>query len=248
MRFFCECRYHGGSYYGWQSQNHSSNTIQGQIERAFSTILRTPIRITGCGRTDSGVHASFYVFHVDMDCKDPEDLMYHVNAILPKTIVIDEIYSVVENAHARYSALFRTYEYRLVEKRDPFRLDTTYYYPKIYDLKWDPMFEFADIIFESEEFYPFCKTDSGVKDYRCDIKYCSWNFVPEGATFRIVANRFLRGMVRLLVGASINVGREKLSLEEVKNAIKNQKRLSIDWSVPASGLFLTKVEYPFGIV
>ncbi len=246
MRYFCELAYNGTNYFGWQKQPEQVS-VQATLEAAFSTILRIPIDITGCGRTDTGVHASQYFVHFDFDGDIPVAFQNRINKYLPKDIAIRRIFEVEEDAHARYDAFYRSYEYHLGFNKNPFEVDTAYYFPLAKDLNVQKMQEAADLLLMYDAFFPFCKTKSDVKTMNCEMKRAEW-ILDEKAqklVFHISANRFLRGMVRLIVGMCLNVGLGKITFEEVKAALDNQTRLKKSLSVPPQGLFLTEIRYPF---
>lgn len=252
MRYFAELAYNGTNYNGWQRQPNAPS-VQETIEKAFSLILRTPIEIMGCGRTDTGVHASQFFIHFDLEAipkgfeKDfQKTFLNRVNKYLPKDIAIFRIFEVKENAHVRFDAYYRAYEYHLIFDKNPFLPDTAFCFPRGKKIDFDKMQAAAKLLLSYEEFFTFCKTNSDAKTMLCDLKRSEWVWEKEGKhlVFHIAANRFLRGMVRLIVGMCINVGLGKIPLSEVKEALDQQKRLSKSYSVPPNGLFLTEVRYP----
>lgn len=245
MRYFIRCRYNGTRYHGWQSQPDGVRTVQGDIEAALQMLLRTDISITGCGRTDTGVHASDYVFHADMVIDDSDHLLYKLNRIVDNDIVFTAITSVFEDAHARFDAISRSYRYHLIYNRDPFRQETAYYYAQGHHLTVEALNQVADLILGYQDFFPFCKTGSDAHTMRCHIAKCQWVKDEGGFTFHITADRFLRGMIRLIVGVSIFVAEDKISLSHVKEALDHQSRIDKAWSVPAQGLFLEHIIYPY---
>jgi tRNA pseudouridine38-40 synthase len=221
--------------------------VQEVLENALSTILRTPIEITGCGRTDTGVHASQYFIHFDFENSFPEGFLNRLNKFLPKDIAVFRIFEVTTEANARYDAFFRRYAYYVSSRKEPFDFDTTYHLPFFEDLDLDKLQMTAELLAEYEDFFPFCKTHTDVKSMKCQIYSCFWQWNPDTnqLIFHVAANRFLRGMVRLMVGACLNVALGKQSLEDVKQALDNQERLAKSWSVPAEGLFLEEIRYPY---
>ncbi|MEE9437786.1 MAG: tRNA pseudouridine(38-40) synthase TruA [Saprospiraceae bacterium] len=245
MRYFALCKYNGTEYFGWQAQKTTDNTIQGIIEKTLSTITREFVPITGCGRTDAGVHASQYYFHFDTNFENIDNLKYKLNSILPFSINIDNIRKVPNDAHARYNAYRRAYDYYIAYERDPFREFTTFYYPNYKKLDLNLLQEAAKLLLGYQEFVPFCKTGSNVDVKKCEIFVSEWKFTDYGLHYHIEANRFLRGMIRLIVGMCLNVARGQLNIEQVKKSLDNQVRLKTDWSVPARGLFLSDIKYPF---
>lgn len=244
MRYFIHCTYKGTHYAGWQRQLNAP-TVQQSIEEAFTIVLKTKISIVGCGRTDAGVHASEYYFHFDSE--EIEDKLFFrkkVNNILKKDISINRVIPVPDNAHARFDAKKRAYTYFLNFKKDPFQKDFQWYYP-YGRLSLNDLNSAAAILLEYKEFFTFCKTHTDVKTMKCELTTSLWKDKGDGLfEYHIASNRFLRGMVRLIVGMCVNVASGKLEEAEVHTALKNQIRLSKSYSVPAKGLFLSKVEYP----
>lgn len=249
MRYFAELSYNGTNYVGWQSQPNGI-AVQAKIEEALSTILREDIAIVGCGRTDAGVHAKKYFIHFDTTntTTSIEDTLTHrINKFLPKDIAFKRFIPVKDQAHARFDATNRGYEYHIEYYKNPLKTDTAYFYPFAHQLDMKLLQESAKLLIDYDEFFPFCKTNSDAKTMCCDIRECRWTLdeVEDHLVFHIAADRFLRGMVRLIVGMCLNVALYKMPLEEVKAAMDNQTRLEKSLSVPAHGLYLSKVEYPF---
>lgn len=245
LRYFLTLSYRGTRYAGWQSQPNAT-TVQSVIEAAMSTVARENIAITGCGRTDAGVHARYYVAHFDAQNELPHTFLQGVNSLLPDDIAVHELRPVSERAHARYDALERSYEYHIALHKDPFATDLAWHYPQHALLDFEKMQALAFMLPQFEAFEPFCKSDSGLEHFRCALKSAIWEMRPAEHrwVFHISANRFLRGMVRLIVGASIQVGRGQLSLEAVRDALEQQTPLKKSLSAPPHGLFLTDVRYP----
>jgi len=246
MRYFAELAYKGTHFFGWQIQPKQI-TVQETLENAFSTILRTRMEVVGCGRTDTGVHASQYFMHFDFDGKFPKNFSSRINKFLPPDIAISRIFPVAADAHARFDAFQRAYEYRMHFRKDPFRQDTSYYFP--YPQQPDPekMQEAAQLLLHYDSFFPFCKTHHDAKTYQCELNRSEWELQAggESLTYHIAANRFLRGMVRLIVGMCINVGLGKVPFDEVQQALDQQTRLERSASAPPEGLFLKDIHYPF---
>ena len=250
MRYFFEISYRGSEYSGWQIQPNA-NSIQGEIQQSFSKLFKSKIDITGCGRTDSGVHARQFYFHVDLaELIDVEQIIFRLNKMLPAAISIHKIINVAENAHARFDANFRKYIYEMVGKKDPFSKDLTYHFPSFRLLDLDLLQSAGELILEYNTFYTFCKSNSDVKHYQCDIFESRWEISAEkhAISYHIAGNRFLRGMVRMIVGMCCNVAMNKLSLDEVKSALDKQNLLPKALSVPAHGLYLSEIRYPFLLV
>lgn len=246
MRYFLTLSYRGTRYAGWQVQPNAPS-VQATLEAALSTILREKIEITGCGRTDTGVHARYYVAHFDTEANLPSSFLNGLNSLLPEDVAIQEIRSVNPAAHARFDAFERSYEYHLSLRKDPFSTETAWFYPLSANLDFSKMQEVAALLPQYSAFFPFCKSDSGLEHYACDLKKAFWEQLPEKQEwiFHITANRFLRGMVRLIVGACVQVGRGQLQLSDIQTALDEQKSLKKSLSVPPQGLFLTDVKYPF---
>ncbi len=243
MRCRVDLSYQGTHYCGWQKQP-GERTVQQTIEEAFSLILREPVEITGCGRTDAGVHARNYTAHMDvMEMHDLSKIRYQVNAVLPYDIAIQSIRYVDSNFHARYEAIERHYRYYVHFYKNPFLNNQSFYFNVHDELNIIDMEAAAHSLLHYDEFLPFCKTGSDVKHFKSVVSASNWTIGKENAIYSIKANRFLRGMVRLIVGACLNVALGKLTLEEMENSLKNQTPLPLQWSVPPEGLYLEGVRY-----
>ncbi len=245
-RYFIELAYNGHQYFGWQRQPEQI-TIQQTLEDAFSTILGQPFEITGCGRTDTGVHARQYFAHFNFDGKYPKGFLSRINKFLPPDIAVYRLFESSWDAHARFDAYYRAYEYHITFKKDPFRqhLAYQYSYPQRPDL--DRMQAAAALLLEFETFLPFCKTNHNAKSMQCELKRSEWEVSNDGhdLIYHIAANRFLRGMVRLIVGMCLNVGLGKIDLQAVRIALEQQEPLSKSSSAPPQGLYLTDIRYPW---
>ena len=241
MRYFIELSYKGTNYHGWQIQP-DVNSVQEEITKAFETILQEKIQIVGAGRTDAGVHASQMFAHVDTTKELTTEYIHKFNTILPNDIVIKAITKVLDEKHARFDAISRSYEYRILIGRDPFLLETTW---QIYKnkIQIDKMNKAAKILFQYEDFESFSKVKTDVKTFNCTIMRAEWRREGNQLIFYIKANRFLRNMVRAIVGTLLDVGLEKISIEDFRNIIESKKRSEAGLSVPAKGLFLTEVNY-----
>lgn len=247
MRYFIELSYNGKNYHGWQSQPNAVS-IQEKVTKALTTILRNSISVMGAGRTDAGVHAQQLFAHFDVNFKLEEQLLTNkLNAFLPKDIVINNIFLVNDDAHARFDAISRSYEYRIWLGRNPFLLDTTW---QIHQQKLDvkKMNEAAAVLLKYTNFKCFSKSKTDVKTYNCVITNATWKLEGNLLTFHISADRFLRNMVRAIVGTLLDVGLGKKTKEDVIAIIKSENRSNAGVSVPPQGLFLTKVNYKEGII
>ncbi len=246
MRYFAELAYNGTTYSGWQKQPNAL-TVQEDVEKALSTVLRTPIEVVGCGRTDSSVHAKQYFLHFDFEGEFPKGFVNRLNKFLYPAVSIRRIFEVAETAHARFDATSRSYEYHIDFHTNPFREHTIYAYPFAAKLDLEKMQAAASLLLNYKEFFPFCKSKSDVKTMLCDLTRAEWIYdeKQQHYIFYISANRFLRGMVRLIVGMCLHVGIGKVKLEDVKEALENQTRLNKSYSAPPHGLFLTDIRYPF---
>ena len=241
MRYFIELSYKGTNYHGWQIQPDASS-VQEEITKALATILQEKILLVGAGRTDAGVHASQMFAHVDTVKKLTDDYVHKLNAILPNDIVIKSIKEVSGETHARFDAVSRTYEYRILLGRDPFLLETTWQLHQK-NLQIEKMNEAANLLFKYEDFESFSKVKTDVNTFNCTIMKAVWIKEDKHLIFHIKANRFLRNMVRAIVGTLLEVGLGKKTIEDFRNIIESKKRSEAGLSVPAKGLFLTEVCY-----
>lgn len=243
MRYFVELSYLGKNYHGWQIQPNAIS-VQEKVNDAFTTILRKPTIVMAAGRTDTGVHASQMFVHVDTDVAiDNNTYLYKLNALLPDDIAIHSIFKVKADAHARFSAVSRSYEYSIYLGRNPFSLDTSWQFFK-QQLDVEKMNQAAKVLFEYTNFKCFSRSKTDVKTYNCTITNAEWILEGKKLTFYISADRFLRNMVRAIVGTLVEVGIGKSSIEDLKNIIKSQDRSNAGTSAPARGLSLTAVKYP----
>ncbi|MEX0274024.1 MAG: tRNA pseudouridine(38-40) synthase TruA [Flavobacteriaceae bacterium] len=241
MRYFVQFSYDGSAYHGWQRQP-SDVSVQQIMEESFSTLLGRSVELVGAGRTDAGVHAREMFAHFDVAGCDTDDLVYRLNAFLPKDVAIKDIFQVGETAHARFDALERTYEYWVVQEKNPFLFDFAHYVRHPLDI--EKMNEAAHILLEHTDFECFSKSRTDVKTFLCDIRRAQWEKKPDKWVFTIVADRFLRNMVRAVVGTLLEVGLGKNPPHFVNDVIKSGNRSMAGPSVPAKGLYLTKVLYP----
>lgn len=245
MRYFLELSYNGSQYHGWQSQPNAVS-VQENIEKALSMILRFPTKITGAGRTDAGVHAQQMFAHFDTDNTiDIEQLTHRLNRFLPQDIAISNIIPVQPDAHARFDATARSYAYHIHQQKNPFLQQTSWHFSKKLDV--DAMNKAAKALFFYEDFQSFSKTHTDVKTYICKIEEAYWQQDNDNLTFHITADRFLRNMVRAIVGTLIEVGLSKISVADFAHIIEVKNRSKAGFSVPAQGLFLTQIVYPKNI-
>jgi tRNA pseudouridine38-40 synthase len=238
-RYFIELAYKGTNYSGFQVQRNA-NTIQAEIERAFTTLHRNPVRLTGSSRTDAGVHALQNFFHFDYEEEINPQFIYKMNALLPQDVVVKKIWLMPTNAHSRFDATSREYTYNIRRVKDPFLQTTSLHFP--YKLDIDLMQQTSELLMQQINFFAFSKTNTQVKNFNCRIMKSQWTIEENTLTYNIEANRFLRGMVRAITATLLKIGRHKLSMSEFDNFFSQE--IKAGYSVPAHGLFLTKVNYP----
>jgi tRNA pseudouridine38-40 synthase len=241
LRYFIELSYNGKKYHGWQIQPDAVS-VQEKLNNAVSTVLQEQIEVVGAGRTDTGVHASQMFAHFNVENLVSGDVVHKLNSILPNDITVYNIFSVAEEKHARFDALTRSYEYRIWLGRNPFLLDFSW---QIHSQKLNlfKMNEAAKVLLEYEDFQTFSKVKTEVYTFNCDVKAAFWKQEGNLLTFHISANRFLRNMVRAIVGTLVDVGLEKISIHEFRQIIESKNRGNAGVSVPAKGLFLTQIKY-----
>ncbi len=242
-RYFIHLAYHGGNYCGWQTQPNLP-TVQLTLEQALTTLLRQPTAVVGCGRTDTGVHASDFYAHFNHEGEmNTTELTFKLNSYLPSDIAIYEIFPVADNAHARFDAVARTYQYHVSDRRLPFHQGLycrIFFKPDI-----ERMNEAAQVLMEYDDFTSFAKLHTQVKTNICHLTEAHWDEVGDEWIFTIRSNRFLRNMVRSVTGTLLDVGRGKLSIDGLREIVERKDRCAAGVSMPAQGLFLTKVEYPW---
>ncbi|MGS2726743.1 tRNA pseudouridine(38-40) synthase TruA [Psychroserpens sp. BH13MA-6] len=241
MRYFIELSYNGKAYHGWQNQPDAIS-VQEVLEHTLSTLLKHNISIVGAGRTDAGVHAKLMVAHFDFDQDVPENFLFKLNAFLPRDISIIDIYQVQKEAHARFDALSRTYKYRVATKKNVFNFDFAYALQK--PLNVALMQEACQILCQYNDFQCFSKVNTDVNTYYCKLIKAEWHQDGDELVFMIQADRFLRNMVRAIVGTMINIGLGKMALESLHAIIKSKNRSEAGFSVPAHGLYLVDIDYP----
>jgi tRNA pseudouridine38-40 synthase len=243
QRYFIELAYKGKNFHGWQIQPNAVS-VQGSLEDALLTITRETISVTGAGRTDSGVHASYFVAHFDSEKLnlDHPDFAHKLNSFLGNDIVIFGVSKVSPEAHARFDAISRTYQYHLNLRKDPFALETSWYFFIRPDI--ERMNEASRVLFEYTDFTSFSKLHTDVKTNNCKIYCAEWTQEGPDIVFTVRADRFLRNMVRALVGTILEVGIGKIDLTQFRKIIEQKDRGAAGLSVPAHGLFLTDIQYP----
>ncbi len=245
MRYFLHLAYQGTHYVGWQNQPNGVS-VQSCLEKVLENIFNREIHIVGCGRTDAGVHASQFYAHFDGIGLTPSNLGMRLNALLPDDIVVYEIYLTDSEAHARFDALDRTYRYDIARQKSPFKIHQQFVFLQYPKIQFDLLQATANLFLNYREFSPFCKSKSDTKTKYCKLSASQWESLDGGSRlrFRVKSNRFLRGMVRLMVGACLNVAIGKITLESIKESLDQQFPTPKPWSVPAKGLFLEQVTYP----
>lgn len=243
-RYFIFISYKGTSYHGWQVQPNSV-TVQKILDEALSVVLNEQISTIGAGRTDTGVHAILFCAHFDSNDSDlisNKKLIFRLNSFLPKDISVNSVRKVLPDANARYSALSRTYKYYISRLKNPFTEGSSWY---IYgDINIEKMNEACKLLFNYSDFTSFSRLHSGAKTNICRIYDAAWEETESGIVFTIKADRFLRNMVRAIVGTMIDIGTEKMTLNEFENIINAKDRCRAGKSAPAKGLFLVDIEYP----
>lgn len=247
QRYFIELSYDGSDFHGWQIQPNAK-TIQETLNSALSTLLRQEIYTVGCGRTDTGVHASQFFAHFDTDAalRDTGELTYRANRILPTSIAIHRVFPVSPEAHTRFSATSRTYHYLITQQKDPFAVLRKWELRESLNLA--AMNEAAQLLKAYEDFSCFARSNTQTETNLCVLSHAAW--VQDGHTlrFEVTANRFLRNMVRAMVGTMVDVGRGKLNMDDLRRIIASKNRSEAGSSVPAHGLYLTHITYPDTIV
>jgi tRNA pseudouridine38-40 synthase len=243
LRYFIELAYNGTNYHGWQYQP-DANSVQETLNKALSLLLKTEIDIVGAGRTDTGVHAKQMYAHFDFETEiDSAVLVHKLNSFLPKDIVIYNILQVADDAHARFDATKRTYEYYIHTFKDAFETAGSWQYQNKLDL--NKMNAACQLLFKYTDFECFSKTNSDVRTFNCVIFEAHWQQNGNKIVFTISADRFLRNMVRAIVGTMINIGLGKVSLDDFEKIIKSKDRSKAGFSAPAHGLYLTKIDYQY---
>jgi len=245
MRYFIQLSYNGTNYCGWQIQPNGPS-IQEELNKALSTLLRAEIYVVGAGRTDTGVHAKEMFAHFDLENEINEtDLAFRLNRILPQAIAVQQVFAVAEDAHARFSATSRSYQYFVTPQKDPFLFDWAWQLEQKLDV--DAMNDSAKHLLGEHDFSSFSKSNTQTKTNICNVTAAFWEEKDGLLIFTISANRFLRNMVRAVVGTLVEVGLNKLSEAAFVQVIAQQNRSVAGTSAPAKGLYLTHVQYPESI-
>ena len=245
MRYFIELSFHGKAYCGWQNQPNDVS-VQQVVEEALSILLKAKVDIVGAGRTDSGVHASQMFAHFDSPNEiDISNFIYKLNSILPNDISVQDIFRVNDDAHARFDALSRAYHYRISTTKNVFTNDFAYRLQLPLDI--EKMNKACNILLEHRDFQCFSKSNTDVKTYHCIIEKAEWIKKNDELVFIIVADRFLRNMVRAIVGTMIKIGLGKIQVEDLLTIIASKNRSKAGYSVPAHGLYLAQIKYPESI-
>ena len=240
MRYFIDISYFGKNYHGWQTQENAI-TIQEILDKSLSTILKTEIKSLGSGRTDTGVHAMSQVAHFDFNGNIIENFLYRINSLLPSDISINSINGVKENVSARFDAISREYIYKIHTKKSPFLNDYSYYYKREIDIEL--LNKACDIIKKFKDFQTFSKVKTDVNNYNCNVSYAAIEKENNSYFFKVTSNRFLRGMVRAIMGTLFEINENKIELEFLEEIIIKKERKLAGPSVPAHGLYLNKVLY-----
>lgn len=242
-RYFIRLSYKGTNYHGWQIQPNAI-TVQEVLNKALSTILNSDINVVGCGRTDTGVHASDFYAHFDVENKefDCEKLAFRLNRFLPHDIAIKKVFAVRDDAHTRFDATSRTYHYFITKEKNPFRLESHWKVP--YELDVDKMNQAAAALFDYIDFTSFSKLHTDVKTNNCKVYQAEWKESDDEIIFTVKADRFLRNMVRAIVGTLVEVGRGKLDIDGFRKVIESKNRSKAGTSVPGHALYLAEVGYP----
>lgn len=242
-RYFIKLAYKGTDFFGWQVQPNAI-TVQGELGNVLQKINKgNPVKIVGCGRTDTGVHASDFFAHIDLDTQLKTEILQHkLNCMLPNSIAILDIIEVASDLHARFSATSRTYHYFIHSKKNAFIGETSWFFKQELDI--NKMNEACQLLFTRKNFKCFSKTITGVSSFECDVTEAKWTKTNDGYQFTIQANRFLRNMVRAIVGTMVEIGTNKITIDDFERILDSQNRSSAGTSVPPQGLFLVKIDYP----
>lgn len=240
-RYFLELCYDGASFGGFQIQNNV-DTIQGAVQAALKTLYRENIELTGASRTDAGVHALQNFFHFDTDIVITQKQVYNLNAILPNSIVVKAIYEVPSTAHCRFDATTRSYIYKLHTQKDPFLEGRSWYYP--FPIDFNLLNQATQTLLNFTHYESFSKKNTSVNTFECSVSKALWQVEGSNMHFHIDSNRFLRGMIRGLVGTLLQVGRGQITVDEWMDIVASNNEQRVDFSTPAYGLYLSAIQYP----
>lgn len=245
-RFFLKLAYNGAAYHGWQQQKNA-HTVQAELNEKITLLAGERIQLTGCGRTDAGVHARAFFAHFDVSQEtairiDTANFVQRLNGFLPKDIAVFYHQRVSDDFHARFSAISRTYRYYIMRRKDPFLQGLSYWYPV--DLNVNEMQLAANSLLDYKDFTSFAKLHTQTKTNHCSISFAQWEEKENVLVFTLTADRFLRNMVRAIVGTLLEIGRGRLKREAIKEIIEAKDRSKAGYSVPAQGLFLENIVYP----
>ena len=250
QRYFLQLSYKGTAYHGWQVQENTPHTIQQVLNEKLSMVLNEPIQVTGCGRTDTGVHAKDYYAHFDTTKTDlianHDKWIYKLNSVLPNDIAVYRLIEVGPDASSRFDAISRTYEYWISRQKNPFMIDAANFISS--PLNLDAMNNAAKILLDYTDFSCFSKSNTQTFTNNCKITEAYWKEEDNCIVFTITADRFLRNMVRAIVGTLLEIGEGKTKIEDLKSIIESKNRSNAGASVPACGLYLTKIKYPTQLI
>lgn len=241
MRYFLEIAYKGTHYHGWQLQKNA-HTVQQELNQALQILFQKDIETIASGRTDTGVHAEQQFVHLDVETELTEDHLFKLNCLLPKDISAKRYVKVKPDVSARFDAISRSYEYRISRRKNPFLQEITCFFGK--ELNMEKMREATEVLYRHNDYQSFSKVHTSVDHFLCDIMHVEWEEKEELLIFKIEANRFLRGMVRTIVGTLLEVGQDRMTVKEFEEIIVKKDRKVAGRVVPAEGLFLTRIKYP----
>ena len=243
MRYFLQLSFNGKNYHGWQVQLNA-HAVQAEVDKALSVLLNENINTLGCGRTDTGVHAKIFYAHFDSSSEIVQhDFVHHLNCLLPNDIAVQKLIKVAGNSHARFDATSRSYEYFMYHHKDPFMNETAYFFP--YELDMKKMNSACNLLKEYTDFSCFSKSRTQTKTNDCKITDAYWRKENDQSIFRITADRFLRNMVRAIVGTMTDLGEHKIDETNFRGIIEGKSRSDAGFSVPAKGLYLVDVKYDY---
>jgi tRNA pseudouridine38-40 synthase len=243
MRYFLEIAYNGRNYSGWQVQPNA-DTIQAHIEQVLGLIFNEEIRVMGCGRTDTGVHASQFFLHFDTEKDLPQPFVSKLNRLLPLDIAVRDYFEVKADAHARFDAYSRTYRYRIHTYKDPYKLGLSTFYPR-FEVDESKIQAAVAILPNYRDFKPLCKLSEDFKTTLCEVSFACWEQTDDGVDFTITSNRFLRNMIRRIVAVLVNIGTGKTSLQEFRKVMDEVSEFKVIELAPPDGLYLAEVKYPY---